>query len=118
VVEVHSFDTVSLEASVAHGGPGEIGAKRVIDRGSASGLLFVDLAVVPRGVCIGAHTHDLGDEELYIVVEGRGEMEVDGELVPVGPGSVVVNRPGGRHGLRNTGEVELRLVVVDVSASG
>jgi mannose-6-phosphate isomerase-like protein (cupin superfamily) len=45
-------------------------------------------------------------------------MTVDGTPLVVRPGDVIVNRPGGTHGLRNTGVDPLRLVVVDVAVGG
>jgi mannose-6-phosphate isomerase-like protein (cupin superfamily) len=42
-------------------------------------------------------------------------MLVDGVIHKVATGDVVVNRPGGSHGLENTGESPLRLVVIDIA---
>ena len=42
-------------------------------------------------------------------------MHLDGREFAVGPGNVVVNRPGGQHGLENTGRAALRLFVVEVA---
>jgi quercetin dioxygenase-like cupin family protein len=110
-----SFEGVPLRPSVAHGGRGEVLAARVLDRPAAAGLAFVDLVVVPPGASIGLHTHGPDDEEVYVVVEGRGRMTVDGTATEVGPGDVIVNRPGGAHGLENPGAGPMRVVVVDVS---
>ena len=44
-------------------------------------------------------------------------MTVDDRSFGVGPGDVIVNRPGGTHGLVNDGAGPLRLVVVDVAVS-
>jgi mannose-6-phosphate isomerase-like protein (cupin superfamily) len=41
-------------------------------------------------------------------------MYLDGEEFEVEPGHVIVNRPGGTHGLKNIGNSELKLVVVEV----
>jgi quercetin dioxygenase-like cupin family protein len=30
------------------------------------------------------------------------------------PGDVILNRPGGSHGLKNTGDQDLRIVVIEV----
>lgn len=38
----------------------------------------------------------------------------DGEAFPVRAGDLVVNRPGGEHGLENTGDVSLRLFVLEL----
>ena len=35
--------------------------------------------------------------EIYYVVEGHGEMELDGQRVPVQPGSTILIKPGCRH---------------------
>jgi mannose-6-phosphate isomerase-like protein (cupin superfamily) len=80
----------------------------------ASPCNYVDYAVLPPGATIGVHRHGR-DEELYLVLEGSGVMHRDGEEFRVGPGSLVVNRAGGTHGLRNDGDVPLRLFVVEIA---
>jgi mannose-6-phosphate isomerase-like protein (cupin superfamily) len=35
--------------------------------------------------------------EIYFVLEGNGQMELDGELHEVGPGSSILIKPGCRH---------------------
>lgn len=108
------LDAVVLEQVQAHGGAGEIGFHRLLDAAAfASDCHFVDYAVLPPGASIGIHTHG-ADEEIYLVLEGHGVMHVDGHEFPVGPGSVVTNRAGGTHGLRNDGEGALRLFVVEI----
>jgi mannose-6-phosphate isomerase-like protein (cupin superfamily) len=111
----YRFDACRFERVHAHGGARAISAARVLERARGS-LRFVDLAVLEPGADIGLHTHADDDEELYIVVSGTGVMTLDGEEFEVGPGHVVLNRPGGTHALRNTGEEPLRLVVVEVGA--
>ena len=43
--------------------------------------------------------------EIYYVLEGEGHVELDGERVPVGPGSAVLIKPGCRH--RAVGELKV-----------
>jgi len=50
--------------------------------------------------------------EIYLVLEGEGQMELDGQLVPVKPMSAVYIRPGCRH--RAIGQ--LRIVNIPVPA--
>jgi mannose-6-phosphate isomerase-like protein (cupin superfamily) len=50
--------------------------------------------------------------ELYLVLEGTGHMEVDGDIVPLEPLTAVLIRPGCRH--RAVGR--LRIVNVPVPA--
>jgi mannose-6-phosphate isomerase-like protein (cupin superfamily) len=35
--------------------------------------------------------------EIYLVLEGEGHMELDGELIPVRKGSTILIKPGCRH---------------------
>ena len=48
------------------------------------------------------HTHKT-HEELYFFLSGRGEFQVDGQVFPVGEGSVVRVAPDGRRSVRNNG---------------
>jgi len=49
-------------------------------------------------------------EELYYVLEGAGEMEVDGERARVGPGDAILIPPGAWHQIRADGPGELRFL--------
>jgi mannose-6-phosphate isomerase-like protein (cupin superfamily) len=110
-----SFEDSAFQHVVAHDGAGVIATKRVLDGPPATACDFVDLTIVPAGSSIGVHTHGLQDEEFYVIIGGSGEMHLDGRTFPVGPGDVIRNRPGGTHGLRNTGAADMRLVVIQVA---
>lgn len=43
--------------------------------------------------------------EIYVILEGEGHLELDGELVPVKPMSAVMIKPGCRH--RGIGKMKL-----------
>ena len=111
-----SFGAPGFESQVAHGGTAPILTRRIFRGDDASPCRFVDLSVLPGGADIGLHTHGFDNHELYVIVAGHGRMHLDGEDFDVGPGDVIVNRPGGTHGLRNVSGTELRLVVVEVAA--
>lgn len=57
------------------------------------------------------HTHKT-HEELYFFLKGRGEFQVDGEVFPVGEGSVVRVAPDGRRSVRNSGTEPLVMLCV------
>lgn len=78
---------------------------------------FFHYTVLPPGTSIGLHTHK-NDEEFYVVLEGEGEMEVNGVKEMVTAGSVIMNEPFGSHALRNVSETEaLRLLVFEVKST-
>lgn len=112
---VVQLDSVDLERSVAHEGRGEIGFRRVLDGNLFPGAWnFCDYAVLEPGQSIGRHTHG-ANEELYLVLEGRGVMYLDEKEIDVRPGSLIVNRPGGVHGLENRSDRPLKIFVVEVA---
>ena len=114
---VTRLQDLALESVQAHGGEGEILFHRPFGAEDFAGPChFVDYAILPPGTSIGIHTHG-ADEEIYLVLEGTGTMHRDGEEFTVGPGSVIINKPGGTHGLRNDGGTPLRLFVVEIGLS-
>jgi quercetin dioxygenase-like cupin family protein len=61
------------------------------------------------------HTHK-SHEELYIIVKGNGEYQVDGDIFPVVEGSIVRVAPNGKRALKNTGEGEMVMICIQYKA--
>ena len=57
------------------------------------------------------HTHK-NHEELYFCLSGKGEFQVDGEVFPIGEGSVVRVAPNGKRSIRNNGSEPLLMLCV------
>ena len=55
------------------------------------------------------HYHRL-TEEIYVVVKGSGDMEVDGEHRRIAVGDAVLIPPGAWHTLHNNGTSEIRFL--------
>ena len=62
------------------------------------------------------HTHKQ-HEELYFFLAGKGEFQVDGQIVPVGEGRVVRVAPDGRRSVRNNGTEPLVMLCVQYRGS-
>lgn len=58
-------------------------------------------ARVPEGAATVRHFHKLS-EEFYFVLEGSGEMEIDGEKRTVAPGDAILIPAGAWHTIRAT----------------
>lgn len=110
-----SFQSCSLSEVPAHDGVGAVKTCRVLGQDAGCRFAFIDMTEIPPGNSVGLHTHDAGDEEVYVIVSGKGRMHVDGEEFEVGPGDAILNVAGGTHGLINTGTEPLRMVVLDVA---
>ena len=54
------------------------------------------------------HTHKT-HEELYFILRGEGQYQVDGEIFPVSEGSVIRVSPNGKRALKNPGNEDLTL---------
>jgi mannose-6-phosphate isomerase-like protein (cupin superfamily) len=62
-----------------------------------------------KGASIGLHRQD--EDEIYYVLSGTGEYTLDGKIIPVGPGTALLTRPGSTHTLKQTGGADLVILV-------
>jgi mannose-6-phosphate isomerase-like protein (cupin superfamily) len=76
----------------------------------ASNLMFIHHTILPPGTSIGEHAHE-NEEEIYIVLEGKGIYSQDEEKFPVKAGDILRRKPYGTHGLVNTENTDLKLLV-------
>jgi mannose-6-phosphate isomerase-like protein (cupin superfamily) len=90
------------------------------DRGSVVGKLGIYLAgdtpesskfVTGRLVLDAGKTphppHVHVEEEIMVIEQGTGEIDVDGKITKVGPGSVMYTTPNVSHGIVNTGKTPI-----------
>jgi mannose-6-phosphate isomerase-like protein (cupin superfamily) len=66
-------------------------------------------ATLAPGQATERHYHAVS-EEVYFILEGEGELELDGDVGEVRRGDAIPIPPGTWHTLRNTGTVSLRLL--------
>lgn len=92
--------------------PGKVFGGRAV---GATGAEF-SLQVFAPGQETGfLHTHK-NHEELYFFLSGEGQFQVDGDVFPVGEGSVVRVAPAGRRCVRNNGTAPLVMLCVQYRA--
>jgi len=95
-----------------HEGKGSLSFCEIIKgRPWSSGFRYFHDDVLEPGASIGEHNHD-GTEEIYFVVEGKGTMILDGKQHPIGPGDLSLVESGHSHGIMNSNESTMRLLVV------
>lgn len=70
------------------------------------------IAEIDPGAPVDGALHHHADPELYYFIEGNGAVHLDGEEVPVEPGSYVYVPGGTRHFVRNLGPVTLKFLYV------
>ncbi|MFZ6031021.1 MAG: cupin domain-containing protein [Chloroflexota bacterium] len=100
----------------SHDGVGDVKNVRVLDADDFdTRLRFVIYCELKPGTSIGYHQHG-ENEEVYVVLSGRGMMTVNGETREVGPGDVILNKPRWSHGLSNHADEDLKILVFEVTA--
>lgn len=66
-------------------------------------------ALLEPGQATERHYH-ARSEEIYVLLEGEGEMEVEGDRARVGPGDAILIPAGARHQIRADGPGQLRFL--------
>jgi len=79
-----------------------------------SNIDFIDKVIIPPKSTVGYHKHG-NNEEMYIVLEGKGEMTINGQTRKIEKGDMILNKPEGEHGLVNTSDANIELLVIQVS---
>lgn len=77
----------------------------------------VSFQLMPPGCGIDFLHYHKQNEELYIVLKGSGEYQVDGRIFPVGEGGIVRVEAPGKRSWRNTGKDPMLMLVIQ-SKSG
>ncbi len=94
------------------GGQGKIYAGYYVnEERSSPGAMRIVRIVIPPGSSIGYHQH-LGDEEVYLILRGKGEVNDNGQVKTASPGDLVLTRSGEYHGIKNVGSEDLELLAI------
>lgn len=75
---------------------------------------YMDHLVLPPGASEGPHLHK-GVEEVYYVMEGAGEAQVEKETAAIGKGDAVPVLINEVHAFRNTGLQDLELMIIGIA---
>jgi mannose-6-phosphate isomerase-like protein (cupin superfamily) len=62
-----------------------------------------------QGSSIGYHVQK--EEEVYYILSGTGEMNMNGETFSVRSGDAILTHPGSSHGLKQEGKEDLVLII-------
>jgi mannose-6-phosphate isomerase-like protein (cupin superfamily) len=107
-----------------HEGLGTLGV-RFFDFGRAPSPASFLVYTIPVGGSEGVHTHGLDDprlgafDEYYYILEGKGEMMINGKPVIVAPGDHIHTPLGVAHGIANidpTAALKVFLTYIDRAA--
>lgn len=103
----HEKDIAKNEAGTHNGGGNTTGFSFF---SKADGLKMVfRKRVLHPGAAIGYHLQK--EDEIYYIVSGTGEMNMNGKSFTVKAGDAILTRPGSSHGLKQTGKDDLAIII-------
>ncbi len=76
----------------------------------------VSLNRFPPNTAMPFHHRHKANEEIYIFIHGKGEFQVDGEIIPVTEGSVIAVAPNGSRCWRSLSDEPLHFIVIQAPA--
>lgn len=110
---IRNFLSVPLAKSVIHEGEGFCEHCAVFkEEDFDTPVRFVNYTVIPPNGSFGQHPHG-NDNELYIILEGTGEYTENARAAAVRQGDIIVNARFASHGIVNTGDVPMRVLVIE-----
>ena len=91
----------------------------LVDKNSlqANNMSVVVIRVMPGETVRPAHSHPIGEELIYIM-SGSGRVMIEGEVGDVKEGSAVLFEKEKVHMLRNTSDVEMKVICFFAPATG
>ena len=112
---IHNYLKARLREECIHGGTGLCRHATVFQGEEMQApVRFINYTIVPPGASFGLHRHG-NDNEFYIVLDGDGVYTQDDRDIPVTAGDIIMNPASGAHGIRNTGDSDMRLLVFEVA---
>jgi len=103
----HDAEVAKSEPGTHNGGGQTIGYS-FFDKTPGMHFVFRKRVLKP-GAGIGYHEQH--EDEVYYVLSGRGVMTLDDKPINVEPGTAILTRPGSSHGLEQTGDQDLVILI-------
>ncbi|MEI7730633.1 MAG: cupin domain-containing protein [Verrucomicrobiota bacterium] len=101
---MQNFELTQMESLGAVACPCGFARRAFAHSGSVASLHITDIQADSR-----THYHKRMTE-LYLVLEGEGQMELDGQLYPLKPMTAIYIKPGCRH--RAIGRLRVNIVAI------
>ena len=120
--EIPVFMTMRLDKALLrpvqayHGGEGTARYRRALDPSVfLTNWSYMDHLLLPAGASEGKHRHP-GIEEVYYVLNGKGEAAVGSETAPIAKGDAVPVLLNEVHSFKNNGTEDLEFMIIGIAS--
>ena len=98
------------------GGPGAVTLEKYFGKAEFGGehVRVCSKLILPPGSGIGLHAHE-GEDEVYIVVKGKGRVNDNGTVAEIGVGDTVLTGRGNSHSVECVGDETLEIIALVVT---
>jgi len=100
---------IAVNESGSHNGGGQTTAFSFFNKYKDAKFTFRKRILHP-GSAIGYHLQ--GKQEIYYILNGNGELQMNGKTIPVTTGDAILTLPGSSHGLKPVGNEDLSVLIV------
>ena len=91
-----------------HNGGGKTTAYPFFSKFKGGKIAFRKRVLHP-GSSIGYHLQQ--EQEIYYILNGNGELQMNGKTIPVTTGDAILTLPGSSHGLKPAGNEDLTVLI-------
>lgn len=100
---------IAVNEPGSHNGGGQTTAFPFFSKFKDAKLAFRKRILHP-GSSIGYHLQE--KQEIYYILNGNGELQMNGKTIPVTTGDAILTLPGSSHGLKPAGNEDLSVLIV------
>lgn len=100
---------IAINETGSHNGGGQTTAFPFFSKFKDARLVFRKRILHP-GSSIGYHLQE--KQEIYYILNGKGELQMNGKTIPVTTGDAILTLPGSSHGLKPAANEDLSVLIV------
>lgn len=113
-MKIHNFLEKELMEEVIHEGEGKCRHTVVFNEEEMDApIRFINYTIIPPSASFGLHKH-ANDNEFYVILSSEGIYQENGVEAKVKKGDIIMNAMFGEHGIKNTGDVDMEVLVFEV----
>jgi quercetin dioxygenase-like cupin family protein len=99
---------IAVDESGSHNGGGKTTAFPFF-KGFKGGKMAFRKRILHPGSAIGYHLQE--QQEIYYILSGNGELQMNGQTIPVTTGDAILTLPGSSHGLKPAPNSDLSVLI-------